>query len=147
MLPERLAAAGVRGPAVGQLLREGHIVVGDRRVALDEVSVQRRGQSVAFVMDTRRCDNAVELARDVDLLICESTYLDCDADKAHEHGHLTAAQAATIARTAGARKLVLTHFSQRYTSTEPFVAEASPIFPEVVAASDGDTIAVPPRRP
>ena len=41
----------------------------------------------------------------------------------------------------------LSHSRQRYTSTEPFVAEASPIFPEVVAASDGDTIAVPPRRP
>jgi len=146
MLPDRLAAAGLRGPAVGKLLREGHIMVGERSVSLDEVSVQRRGQSVAFVMDTRRCDNAVELARDVDLLICESTYLDVDADKAHEHGHLTAAQAATIARTAGARKLVLTHFSQRYTSTEPFAAEASEIFKgEVVAASDGDTIAVPPR--
>jgi ribonuclease Z len=147
MLPERLAAAGIRGPAVGKLLREGQLQVGDRTVALDEVSVLRRGQSVAFVMDTRRCDNAVELARNVDLLICESTYLDIDADKAHEHGHLTAAQAATIARTAGARKLVLTHFSQRYTSTEPFAAEAAAIFPEVVAASDGDTIAVPPRLP
>ncbi len=147
MLPERLAAAGIRGPSVGKLLREGQLQVGDRTVALDEVSVLRRGQSVAFVMDTRRCDNAVELARNVDLLICESTYLDIDADKAHEHGHLTAAQAATIARTAGARKLVLTHFSQRYTSTEPFAAEAAAIFPEVVAASDGDTIAVPPRLP
>jgi ribonuclease Z len=147
MLPERLAAAGIRGPSVGKLLREGQLQVGDRTVALDEVSVLRRGQSVAFVMDTRRCDNAVELARNVDLLICESTYLDIDADKAHEHGHLTAAQAATIARTAGARKLVLTHFSQRYTSTEPFAAEAGAIFPDVVAASDGDTIAVPPRLP
>ena len=145
MLPERLAAAGVRGPAVRRLLLDGQIVVDDRTVLLDDVSVQRLGQSVAFVMDTRMCDSAVELARGVDLLICESTYLSCDADKALDHGHLTAAQAATIARAAGARKLVLTHFSQRYTSVEPFVAEAREIFENVVAANDGDTIPVPPR--
>ncbi len=145
MLPERLAAAGVRGPAVRKLLQDGQISVDDRTVLLDDVSVMRRGQSVAFVMDTRMCDSAVELARGVDLLICESTYLDCDADKAHDNGHLTAAQAATIAKAAGARKLVLTHFSQRYTSVEPFVAEAREIFENVVAANDGDTIPVPPR--
>ena len=146
MLPERLAAAGVRGPAVGRLLKQGHIEVDGRTVLLDEVSQFRRGQSVAFVMDTRVCDNAVELARGVDLLVCESTYLSCDADKAHDHGHLTAVEAARIAAAAGARKLVLTHFSQRYTSVEPFVTEAREIFPEVVAARDGDTIAVPPRQ-
>ena len=96
-------------------------------------------------MDTRVCDNAVELARGVDLLICESTYLDCDADKAHDHGHLTAAEAAQIAARAGARKLVLTHFSQRYTSVEPFLSEARQHFDNVVAANDGDIIGVPAR--
>ncbi len=145
MLPERLAAAGVRGPMVRKLMQDGQSEVDGRTVLLDEVSLHRRGQSVAFVMDTRVCDNAVELARDVDLLICESTYLDCDADKAHDHGHLTAAEAAKIAARAGARKLVLTHFSQRYTSVEPFVTEARQYFENVVAANDGDTIGVPAR--
>ena len=146
MLPEQLAAAGVRGPAVRRLMLEGQLEVDGRVVKLDDVSAFRRGQSVAFVMDTRVCDNAVELARGVDLLICESTYLQCDADKAHDNGHLTAVEAAKIAAAAGARKLVLTHFSQRYTSVEPFVAEAREFFANVVAAHDGDTIAVPPRQ-
>jgi len=44
-------------------MQDGHIEVDGRTVLLDEVSLHRRGQSVAFVMDTRRCDNAVELAR------------------------------------------------------------------------------------
>ncbi len=145
MLPERLAAAGIHGPAVGQLLRDGQIVHAGRTVTLESVSTLRRGQSLAFVMDTRRCANAVALARDVDLLVCESTYLHADADKAHDHGHLTAVQAAEIAAEAGARKLVLTHFSQRYNNVEAFVAEARPIFPDVVAARDGMRVAVPPR--
>jgi ribonuclease Z len=47
---------------IRKLMTDGHIVVGDRTVLLDDVSLHRRGQSVAFVMDTRMCDNAVELA-------------------------------------------------------------------------------------
>lgn len=146
MLPDRLAAAGVRGPAVGRLIAEGAVEVDGRTVRLEDVSVPRPGQSFAFVMDTRVCKNAVELARGVDMLVCESTYLSQDADKARENGHMTAAEAATIAREAGARLLVLTHFSQRYTDIEAFVAEARAIHPESVAARDGDVIPVPKRR-
>jgi ribonuclease Z len=80
------------------------------------------------------------------MLVCESTYLTEDEDKAHDHGHMTAAEAATVARDAGARLLVLTHFSQRYVDIEPFVTEAKAIFPDVVAARDGDVIPVPKRR-
>ena len=147
MLPDRLAEAGVRGPQIRKLMQDGEITIDGRTITLDQVSNFKKGQSVAFVMDTRVCDNAVALARDVDLLICESTYLSEDADKAHDNGHLTAAEAARIAEAAGARKLVLTHFSQRYTSVEPFVTEAREFFAgEIVAAHDGDTIAVPARQ-
>jgi ribonuclease Z len=146
MLPDKLAAAGVAGPQVRTLIADGRIAIGDRVVTLDDVSVPRPGQAVAFVMDTRMCAAAVELARGADLLVCESTYLSADAARAHENFHLTAAGAATIAREAGVRRLVLTHFSQRYPDVQPFVDEASAIFPDVVAAVDGQTIAVPKRQ-
>lgn len=145
LLPERLAAAGIRGAMIRALIAEGRIEVGGRTITIDEVSAPRPGQSIAFVMDTRMCPAAIELARGVDLLVCESTFLAADADKAHEYGHLTATQAATIAREAGVGQLVLTHFSQRYPDVEPFVAEAAAIFPEVVAVRDGDIIAMPKR--
>lgn len=146
MLPDRLAAAGVRGPSVRTLIDQGRLELPGRTVTLEEVSAARPGQSMAFVMDTRMCDAAIELARGVDLLVCESTFLSDEEDKAKAFGHLTAAQAATIARQAGVGRLVLTHFSQRYAEVEPFVAEARAIFPEVVGARDGDTIAMPKRR-
>jgi len=146
LLPERLAAAGVFGPAVRALLDAGELAVDGRVVRLEDVSVARPGQSLAFVMDTRMCPAAIELARGVDVLVCESTFLAADADKAQAYGHLTAAQAATIAREAGVGQLVLTHFSQRYPETAPFVAEAAAIFPAVVAAKDGVTIPMPRRR-
>ena len=111
MLPERLAAHGVRGPDIGRIQREG-VVDG---VSLQDVSEVRRGQRFAFVMDTRLCDGVYALADGCDMLVIESTFLDEDTGLAVEHGHLTAGQAARVAHEAGVRHLVLTHFSQRYT--------------------------------
>jgi ribonuclease Z len=147
MLPDRLAAHGVTGPDVGRLAREGSLAVGGDTVRLADVSAPRRGQVFAFVMDTRRCDPAVELASGADLLVCESTYLHRDRALAEEYGHLTARQAAELAREAGARQLVLTHFSQRYgDDPEPFLQEARAVFEPVLAAADLQRVRLPARR-
>ncbi|MGO9029718.1 MAG: ribonuclease Z [Acidimicrobiales bacterium] len=146
MVPGRLREAGVQGPAVGRLQRSGTVEVDGRRVDLAEVSVPRRGQRVAFVMDTGVCDAAVTLAAEADLLICESTFATEDADLARRYRHLTAADAARVARDAGARRLVLTHFSQRYPDSRLLLDQAAAIFPDVVAAEDLVRVPVPPRR-
>jgi ribonuclease Z len=147
MLPERLAAFGVRGPDVGVLQRVGHLDVGGRRLRLDEVSEPRRGQVFAFVMDTRWCAGAVALAQGADLLVVEATFLHRDADIAASYGHLTARQAGELAAQGGVRRLVLTHFSQRYgDDAAPFVAEAAAVFDgEIVGARDLDRVEVPER--
>ncbi|MFJ9560847.1 ribonuclease Z [Streptomyces fuscichromogenes] len=144
MLPERLAAHGITGPDVGRLQRTG--VLGD--VTLDEVSEVRRGQRCAFVMDTRLCDGVHALAEGCDLLVIESTFLDEDARLAAEHGHLTAGQAAAVARDAGVRHLVLTHFSQRYPGSEDFErqARAAGYEGELTVAHDLLRVPVPKRR-
>ncbi len=147
LLPERLDAAGVVGAARARLLRDGAVEVGGRVVTVDEVSAPRPGQAVAVVMDTAVCPNAVELARGVDLLLIESTYLDDDEAEAAERGHLTARQAARIGREAGARRVVLTHFSQKHPDLAPFLAQAGEEHPDVLAVSDGDVVPLPPRRP
>lgn len=147
MLPDQLAAHGLRGPIVGELARTGEVTSpSGHTVRLDEVSEPRPGQSFAFVMDTRLCDAAIELARGVDLLVTESTFLRERADEAERYGHMTAHDAATLAREAGARRLVLTHFSQRHPDNKAFAEEASAVFADVVAAEDGLRIAVPARR-
>jgi ribonuclease Z len=106
MLPDRLDALGIRGPDVGRLRAEGSLTVAGRRVGLEEVSEPRPGQRFAFIMDTRPCDAAVELAQGADLVVCESTYLAGEERLADAYGHLTAVQAARIAAEAGARLLV-----------------------------------------
>jgi ribonuclease Z len=145
MLPERLAELGLQGPVVGRLKAEGSVHVGERLVRLEEVSTVRRGQRMAFIMDTRVCDGAAVLAHEVDLLVCEATFLASEADEAVAYGHMTATQAAELAQRAGAERLVLTHFSQRYPTTEPFLLEAQRLHPDVVVVQDGDVVEMPRR--
>ena len=150
MLPERLDALGITGPDIGLLQREGSLVSGGRTVRLEDVSEPRRGQRFAFIMDTRLCDAAFALADQADMLVCESTFADADAALAREWGHLTTGQAGRIAAQAGARLLVLTHFSQRYgpADEQRLAGEAAGAFGgEVVLARDLTRVAVPARAP
>lgn len=105
----------------------------------------RRGQVVAFVMDTRPCAEALELARGADLLVCESTFLSGEQELAHDYGHMTARDAAELAQDAGARRLVLTHFSQRHPDEREYLDDARPVHRDTVAARDGLRVPVPRR--
>ncbi len=145
-VPERLGQLGLAGPAVGELQRSGSVTVDGRTVELTEVTESHRGQSFAFVMDTRLCDSVFELADGVDLLVIEATFLTDDEHLAQQYGHLTARQAGMVAAQAGVRKLVLTHFSQRYPDTTRHFAEAAAVFDgEIVVADDLMRIPVPKR--
>lgn len=145
---ERLRRAGVPPRARAELVAEGHVTVDGRRVELRAVSHPRPGQVAAVVMDTRDGDGAREAAADADLLVIEATFLEDQRALAEEVGHLTAAQAAAIARDAGARRVVLTHLSQRYPDTAGHLAEAKAVAPELdlTVASDLDVVPFPPRR-
>ncbi|MEI8257269.1 MAG: ribonuclease Z [Deltaproteobacteria bacterium] len=145
-VPERLRAAGVTGPLVSVLRDEGEVTVNGRRVRLDEVSVPREGSVFAFVMDTRTCEGATALARDADLLVMEATFAASEQALATEYGHASSVDAARTALAAGARRLAITHFSQRYSSVDTHLAEARAIFPETIALRDLTRVPIPRRR-
>jgi len=146
-VPELLARHGITGPAVGQLQLTGSIEIDGRLVGLPEVSEPRRGQRFAFVMDTRLCDAVYALADDADLLVIESTFLNEDAELASRYGHLTARQAACVAAACGVRRLVLTHFSQRYPDSRRYRDQAAEVFDgDLVVAEDLARIPVPRSR-
>jgi ribonuclease Z len=96
----------------------------------------RPGFRMAYCADTKPCDETAELAADADVLIHESTYPAGEEQLAHERGHSTAADAARCAKEAGARRLLLTHISQRYTKLERIRDGAAEIFPAVEVARD-----------
>lgn len=146
ILPEKLAEFGIRGRDVGVLKAEGKIEIDGKTFGVEEFSVAKRGQSFAFVMDTRLCLNAFRLAKEVDVLVCESTYLETETEEAIARGHMTARQAGRIAKDSNAGLLVLTHFSQRYQNVEDFAAQAREIHPNAVALKDGDYVDFPKRK-
>lgn len=138
-----LAATGLTpGPLVGRL-KAGHAVTtpSGRVVRPEEVcGPPEPGASLCYTGDTRPSTLVAEAARGVDLLLHDATYRQAEAGISQHHGHSTAAQAGEIAARAGARSLVLTHFSRRYAPEEiaQFAEEATARFSgEITLASDG----------
>ena len=140
---DELKKLGIDGPNVRRLQHEGSLEIGGRKVALEEVSHLRKGDTFAYIVDTRPCPDAYTLAKGAKMLLCESTYLDEEKDLAHEYQHMTAKQAAEIARDAGVQTLVLTHFSARYRDPIVLEQEARQIFPNSFAADDLKRFAFP----
>ncbi len=133
---DKLDAFHIKGLKVKELKEKGSLFVDDREVLLEDVSWVRKGDSVAVVIDTRNCQSALDISRNAKILICESTYMDEHKDLAYEHYHLTAKQAATLAKNAGVQKLILTHFSARYQNLRDMEAEAKSVFSNTVMAED-----------
>ena len=142
----KLEECGVVGPLVKQLEEEKTLTINGRVISLDDVSTIRPGEAIAVVIDTRVCPQAVAIARNARILLSESTYLEEDADLAKKHFHLTAKDAATIAKEAGAEQLILTHFSARYVSSKLFEEEARRVFPNTFAAEDFKRFPFPKKK-
>ncbi len=148
-LAERAEALGVPvGPIRRDLVAGREVTLPDGRVIRpDEVlGPQVTGARLVFVGDAGRVDNLVAPVTGADLLAIESTYIDEEKEVAKDFGHLTASQAAWLAREAGVKFLVLHHVSRRYRSQQ-ILAEAQAIFPEVVVAKDFDLFRVVKQRP
>lgn len=131
-----LQAQGIRGPLVRELISKGSLAINGTTVNIDDVSWIRKGDSIAIVIDTRKCQNAIDIAKGAKILLCESTYQEEHKELAYKHFHLTAKEAASIAKQADVKKLILTHFSARYQNLKDFEIEAKEIFPNVFIADD-----------
>ena len=94
-------------------------------------------QSYAFCSDTMYKEDIIPIIKDVDVLYHESTFLDSEEHLCEKTMHSTAKQAATIAKQANVKQLVLGHFSTRYDSIELFKEQAQTVFENVHLADDG----------
>lgn len=147
--PERARELGIpEGPLWGRIHRGEAITLPDGRsvVPSELVGATRPGRRLVITGDTRPCDATREAAQDADLLVHEATFGDEEAERAVETGHSTAREAATLARDAGALRLVLTHLSARYTRDfSDLEREARSVFPRTTIARDGMQVDVPFR--
>jgi ribonuclease Z len=97
----------------------------------------REGARLVYVGDAAEVSDLIPYAQGVDALVIEATYLSAEADLAQQYGHLTAVQAAALAREAGVRSLYLNHISRRY-SAQDVLKEAQAVFPHTVVTRDFD---------
>jgi ribonuclease Z len=95
-----------------------------------------KGKVFAYVPDTMFGPSCVLLAQDADVLLCEATFDHSLVEKAHEKRHGTSQQAAQLAQEANVKKLLLTHFSQRYKDLNDVLRDAKDVFPDVECAFD-----------
>ncbi len=142
-LSQKADALGVPfGPERGQLVAGYEITLADaggKRITPDDVLGDwEKGSKFVVVGDAGRIDNLIEVCKNADGLVIESTYLDEEADMAKQFSHLTARMGAELATKAGVKKLILTHISRRYREKD-VIAEAQSVFPNVAVARDFDT--------
>lgn len=142
--PGRIYGQLKRGETV--TLEDGRVIHGSELCGPTEI-----GRKIAYCTDTIYCDTAVELAQDADVLIHEATFAHQDSEMAFQRLHSTTTMAAQTALTAGARRLIMTHFSPRYApgnvvELKDLLREARAIFPKTEMAHDFMNYEVPRRR-
>jgi ribonuclease Z len=143
-LPDKADELGVPfGPERRDLVAGREIVLANgKRVKPDEVlGPLQKGVKLVVVGDAGKTENLLEVCKEADALVIESTYLDEEAEMAGEFSHLTARQGAELAVKAGVRKLILTHISRRYREKD-VLKEAQAVFPNTAVARDFDSFQI-----
>ena len=141
-LPDKAQVLNVPVNQWSRLQKGYNVQIGDKIILPAQVlGAPRRGLKVVFTGDTALCDNLIAAAQGADLLISEATYGDnAQAQKAADNGHMTFAQAATVARQAGVKQLWLTHYSQMIRDPQVYLPNATEIFANTICGRDGLSI-------
>ena len=105
-----------------------------------------RGGVFAYVTDTEFCENCIRLAENATILYHEATFGQALKDKATETGHCTAQEAAIVAKTANVERLVIGHFSARYTNAFVLLKEAKQVFEETWVATELRPVMTDPEQ-
>jgi len=124
------------GPHIAMLQEGEDIIYKGKKVRADDVTYMVEGKRIGIIADTVLCDGCYQIAKDCDILVCESSFTSEHEDKAAEYRHLTARQAGQIASLSNVGKLVLNHFSPRYKDVSVIEEDAKSVFPHVILSYD-----------
>lgn len=126
-------------------LQEGKDYIGkDGTVVRNEWVTQEPspGRCYIYCADTIYDEGLIPIIRGANLVYHETTYLQDQPERAGSRFHCTSVQAATLAKKAGVKKLLIGHFSSKYKDLSPFLEECRPIFPNTELALEGATFMV-----
>jgi ribonuclease Z len=140
---KKLARLKVKGKIIGELAKGKDVELQGKKVQAKDLTYKEKGKKITIILDTAINPNTYLIAKDSDLLICEATYSKKEKELAQEYKHLTAEDAAGIAKKARVKRLILTHLSQRYEKKLfPIFEEARKIFKNVSVAEDLDVLEI-----
>ena len=145
--PQRAKAKGIAPSPLFARLQAGQSVeTPDGRVVYpnEVMGPPRPGRIVAILGDTRPCPEALEVARNADVLVHEATFGQAEANLARDYNHSTTIEAAEVAKMSRVHKLILTHVSARYGQEDVsnLEAEAKTVFSAAQFAYDLLTVTV-----
>lgn len=148
LLVDKLKELGIKpGPQYRQIKEGAPVTLEDGTVleAHHFLGPEQKGRIVTILGDTRKCQAALELAQEADLLVHEATFAADDGGLAYDYFHSTTEHAAQTAQEAGAKKLCLTHISSRYDrdAALELLLQARAVFPKTEIAEDFKSITVP----
>jgi ribonuclease Z len=124
-------------PLMKELKQGKTIEIKGKKISPKDLIYKEEGKKITFILDTKLNENCSKLAENSDLLICESTYTQSEEEQASEYLHLTAEQAAGIAKKSKSKRLILVHLSQRYEHKEKLVlSEAKKVFKNTEIGQD-----------
>lgn len=146
--PQKAQELGVPvGPLWAQLQQGFEVKAADGTTVTPEqvLGPKRSGRKFSFVTDTLYKPSIAPEVKGSDLLICEGMFEDELIDQAREKKHMTASQAATIARDADVRRMCMIHYSPRYTDREleKLLEEARAVWPKAELSRDRMNIEIP----
>lgn len=128
-------------PELAKLAQGKDITIDKKKIKAKDLTYLEKGRKITFILDTAPNPNAIELAKDSTLLICEASFTQEESEMAKEKLHLAAHDAAQIAKKAKVERLILTHISQRYEhDPRPVLDEAKKVFKNVTLAKDFDVV-------
>ncbi|MBC8500504.1 MAG: ribonuclease Z [DPANN group archaeon] len=124
------------GPLLGKLQTGQKIVVNRKTINPDDVSSIKKGRKVTFLFDTLLSENCYKIASEADLLVAEAVYLPELREKADKYKHLTTQDVGLIANKANVKRLIITHFSQRYKTISELESDVKTYFASSSCAYD-----------
>lgn len=128
---------GIKGEMYKELELKGHIFINEKKRYLKDLSFIKHGRKLVYASDTRPSKETEKASKNADLLIHESSYTNQYLELAKSRKHSTSIEAATVAKNSRAKFLVLTHFSARYKDEFELINEATTIFKNTKAGTDG----------
>ena len=135
---KKLKKLGLLNNPICRELKAGKAIKWEgKTIRPEDVTVRDNSvRKVGIVVDANPSEKIINEVSGCDLLIMEGTFSDKIKDKAHDYGHMTAKDAATIAKKSGAKRLILTHFSARYDDVSVLRDEARKMFRNTDVAED-----------